>query len=140
MINFSIYFCFENVHIGFGNIALENRLSLYFEADFDSVEMHFTLKGKSSAQSENFRNKVSFESYQHNIIYAHGCPDKWNLTGKTCKFWKSIWLLIFLRDFFPKILNFSMFSEMLLINNILLSLVLITAGSAWRCIRFSAIL
>lgn len=63
--------CFENIHIGFGNIALENSLSLYFEADIESVEMHFTLKGKSSAVSENFGDKVSFESHQHNIIYAH---------------------------------------------------------------------
>nr|WP_315032511.1 AraC family transcriptional regulator [uncultured Chryseobacterium sp.] len=63
--------CFENVHIGFGNVSLENKILLYFEADFDSVEMHFALKGKSSALSENFQDRVSFDSYQHNIIYAH---------------------------------------------------------------------
>lgn len=63
--------CFENVHIGFGNVYLEKTMQLYLEADFDSVEMHFSLKGKSSAVSENFNRKINFESYQHNIIYAH---------------------------------------------------------------------
>jgi|GEM_PF-4579829 len=37
---------FANVHISFGNILLPKRLQLYLESDFDSVEMHFTLKEK----------------------------------------------------------------------------------------------
>jgi AraC-like DNA-binding protein len=73
--------CFGNIHIGFGNISLENKMLLYFETDFDSVEMHFALKGKSSATSENFHKKVSFESYQHNIIYAHQMCGKMEFDG-----------------------------------------------------------
>ncbi|REC62469.1 AraC family transcriptional regulator [Chryseobacterium pennae] len=73
--------CFENVHIGFGNVSLQNKVLLYFEADFDSVEMHFSLKGKSAALSENFNNKVCFESYQHNIIYAHQMSGQMEFDG-----------------------------------------------------------
>ncbi|MBV8325142.1 AraC family transcriptional regulator [Chryseobacterium sp.] len=74
--------CFENVHIGFGDISLKNKISLYFEADFDSVEMHFSLKGKSSAVSQNFDQKISFESDQHNIIYAHQMCGQMEFDGR----------------------------------------------------------
>ncbi|WP_300691601.1 AraC family transcriptional regulator [Chryseobacterium sp.] len=73
--------CFENVHISFGNISLDNQLQLYFESDFDTVEMHFALKGKSMASSENFGKTVQFESYQHNIIYAHRMQGKMDFYG-----------------------------------------------------------
>ncbi|MEG0927203.1 helix-turn-helix transcriptional regulator [Chryseobacterium sp.] len=73
--------CFENIHISFGNIALANKLQLYFESDFDTVEMHFALKGKSLAISENFQKTVQFDSYQHNIIYAHHMQGKMEFYG-----------------------------------------------------------
>lgn len=74
--------CFENVHIGFGNVSLDHKILLYFEADFDSVEMHFSLKGKSAALSDNFSNTVSFDSYQHNIIYAHQMSGRMEFDGQ----------------------------------------------------------
>ena len=73
--------CFENVHIGFGNVSLKNKVLLYFEADFDSVEMHFSLKGRSAALSDNFGYKVCFDSYQHNIIYAHQMSGQMEFDG-----------------------------------------------------------
>ncbi|MGH1516495.1 helix-turn-helix transcriptional regulator [Chryseobacterium sp. JK1] len=73
--------CFENVHISFGNIALDHKIQLYFESDFDTVEMHFALKGKSAANSENFGKTVQFDSYQHNIIYAHQMQGKMDFYG-----------------------------------------------------------
>ncbi len=73
--------CFENVHISFGNISLANKLQLYFESDFDTVEMHFALKGKSVATSGNFQNIVQFDSYQHNIIYAHHMQGRMEFFG-----------------------------------------------------------
>lgn len=73
--------CFENIHISFGNISLANKLQLYFESDFDTVEMHFALKGKSLAISENFQKTVQFDSYQHNIIYAHHMQGKMEFYG-----------------------------------------------------------
>ena len=72
---------FANVHISFGNILLPKRLQLYLESDFDSVEMHFTLKGKSKAISGNFQKTVAFESYQHNIIYAHHMEGRMEFEG-----------------------------------------------------------
>lgn len=73
--------CFENIHISFGNISLANKLQLYFESDFDTVEMHFAVKGKSLAISENFQKTVQFDSYQHNIIYAHHMQGKMEFYG-----------------------------------------------------------
>ncbi|WP_027372686.1 helix-turn-helix transcriptional regulator [Chryseobacterium sp. UNC8MFCol] len=73
--------CFENVHIGFGNVSLARRLMLYVESDFDSVEMHFTISGKSEAQSENFQKIICFENDQHNIIYAHQMCGKMEFDG-----------------------------------------------------------
>lgn len=72
---------FANVHISFGNISLSNRLELYLESDFDSVEMHFTLKGKSKTISGNFQKTVEFDSYQHNIIYAHHMEGRMEFEG-----------------------------------------------------------
>lgn len=72
---------FANVHISFGNISLTNRLQLYLESDFDSVEMHFTLKGKSKAISGNFQKTVEFDSCQHNIIYAHHMEGRMEFEG-----------------------------------------------------------
>lgn len=73
--------CFENVHISFGNISLADKLQLYFESDLDTVEMHFALKGKSRAISGNFDKTVQFDSYQHNIIYAHHMQGKMEFCG-----------------------------------------------------------
>ncbi|WP_228413564.1 helix-turn-helix domain-containing protein [Chryseobacterium sp. CH21] len=72
---------FANVHISFGNISLNNQLKFYLESDFDSVEMHFTLKGKSKAISGNFKKTIEFDSYQHNIIYAHNMEGRMEFEG-----------------------------------------------------------
>ncbi len=72
---------FTHVHITFGNIVLNKPLQLYLESDFDSVEMHFTLNGKSKAVSGNFRKTVVFDSYQHNIIYAHNMEGRMEFEG-----------------------------------------------------------
>lgn len=67
---------FDGVHIGFGDALLSNALKLGFESDFETVEMHFTLKGKSEATSTNFNKDICFGTHSHNIIYAN------QMTGK----------------------------------------------------------
>jgi len=62
---------FDGVHIGFGNTILRKNVLLSFESDFETVEMHFTLKGKSAAATDKFENTVRFASNQHNILYAN---------------------------------------------------------------------
>lgn len=94
--------CFENVHIGFGNVSLENKVLLYFEADFESVEMHFSLKGKSAALSENFNNKVCFESYQHNIIYAHQMSGQMEFDGHEMQILEVNLAPAFFKKFLPE--------------------------------------
>ncbi|WP_333661308.1 AraC family transcriptional regulator [Chishuiella changwenlii] len=70
---------FNGIHIGYGNANLAKEMSLGFETNFETIEMHFAIKGKSSASTDKFRNEVSFESQRHNIIYANGlCGEmKW---------------------------------------------------------------
>lgn len=62
---------FEGVHIGFGNVLLRNAVRLNFESDFETIEMHFTLKGTSTT-TDLSGQAISFAPHQHNIIYANG--------------------------------------------------------------------
>jgi AraC-like DNA-binding protein len=63
---------FEGVHIGYGNVVLSDKVLLAFESDFETVEMHFALKGTSRAASDTFDGVVRFDTHQHNIMYANG--------------------------------------------------------------------
>ncbi|WP_068597176.1 helix-turn-helix transcriptional regulator [Vaginella massiliensis] len=62
---------FEGVHIGFGNTFLRNTIRLDFESDFETIEMHFALKGKSTVSTGGLDKSIGFVSHQHNIIYAN---------------------------------------------------------------------
>lgn len=62
---------FDGVHIGYGSALLAKKALLNFESDFETVEMHFSLKGKSTAVTDSFDRKVTFEASQHNIMYAN---------------------------------------------------------------------
>ncbi|QHC85138.1 AraC family transcriptional regulator [Empedobacter brevis] len=67
---------FDGVHIGFGDMHLPHKLLLGFETDFETIEMHFALKGKSTAQTTKFDRNISFDSHSHNIIYTNGLCGK----------------------------------------------------------------
>jgi len=41
------------------------------ESDFETLEMHFALKGRSTAMIETFGGNVAFGAHQHNIFYAN---------------------------------------------------------------------
>jgi AraC-like DNA-binding protein len=69
---------FEGVHIGFGSAILREKMQVCFESDFETIEMHFSLKGKSTAIAENFDQKVSFETHQHNLVYTNSMCGKMN--------------------------------------------------------------
>ncbi|MFD2940182.1 helix-turn-helix domain-containing protein [Flavobacterium notoginsengisoli] len=69
---------FEGVHIGFGNAQMREKMQLSFESDFETIEMHFSLKGKSTAMAEKFDKAISFETHQHNIVYANAMCGKMN--------------------------------------------------------------
>lgn len=62
---------FDGVHIGYGHVHLFERMRFRFESDFETVEMHFALKGSSQASGEMMPSAVNFETYQHNIIYGN---------------------------------------------------------------------
>lgn len=62
---------FENVHIGYGNALLSDKVLFHFESDFETVEMHFALKGKNTANAQHFSREIGFTGHQHNIIYAN---------------------------------------------------------------------
>lgn len=63
---------FDGIHIGYGHATLFERVLFRFESDFETVEMHFALKGRSQATGDMFSKAVNFETYQHNIIYGNG--------------------------------------------------------------------
>jgi len=67
---------FEGVHIGFGDVHLAHTLHLGFESDFETIEMHFTLKGKSTAHTSQFDKQISFSSNSHNLLYTNGLGGK----------------------------------------------------------------
>ncbi len=62
---------FHGVHIGFGDIRLRESLTLGFKSDFETIEMHFGLKGCSKGMIDTLDSRVIFESNSHNIIYAN---------------------------------------------------------------------
>lgn len=63
---------FEGVHIGIGDTTFSRPLKLGFESDFETIEMHFSLKGKNTAKTNTFNKDISFTPYSHNILYANG--------------------------------------------------------------------
>lgn len=63
---------FGDIHIGYGTASLADKVLLNFETDHETVEMHFALKGRSSAASGNFSKNIDFSDCQNNIIYASG--------------------------------------------------------------------
>ena len=67
---------FEGVHIGFGDTVLRNTIELHFESDFETIEMHFALKGNSRASTDIMDQSIGFIPHQHNIIYANGISGK----------------------------------------------------------------
>lgn len=67
---------FDGVHIAFGSASLSSRILLHFESDFETIEMHFALNGKSVATPEKLNKSFSFDTHHHNIIYANGMCGK----------------------------------------------------------------
>ncbi|MCA4806645.1 helix-turn-helix transcriptional regulator [Myroides odoratimimus] len=67
---------FDGVHIGIGDTTLSHPLQLGFESNFETIEMHFSLKGKNTATTTNFNKEVSFQPHSHNILYANGVSGK----------------------------------------------------------------
>ncbi|MBX2952154.1 MAG: hypothetical protein KF870_06590 [Leadbetterella sp.] len=50
---------------------LQDQVLLDLENDFETLEMHFALKGRSTAMIETFGGNVAFGAHQHNIFYAN---------------------------------------------------------------------
>lgn len=63
---------FDGVHIGFGDTIIPRPLQLGFESNFETIEMHFSLKGKNTATTANFDKDICFNSHSHNLLYANG--------------------------------------------------------------------
>ncbi|ACF13467.1 transcriptional regulator, AraC family [Chloroherpeton thalassium ATCC 35110] len=61
---------FKGVHIGYGHFALRQRTLIQFETDFETIEMHFSLSGKTTVRTVNENRLFEFGDNQHNIIYV----------------------------------------------------------------------
>lgn len=68
---------FEGMHIAFGDLRWKERTLLTFDVDYETVEMHFDLSGKTLTEIAGFnQTSFSFDSRQHNIIYCPGVKGK----------------------------------------------------------------
>ncbi|MEM6696914.1 MAG: AraC family transcriptional regulator, partial [Bacteroidota bacterium] len=61
----------ENIHIGYGDMSMNDYSEMYFESDSEMVELHFAIKGKTCAEERNTKQTFEFDYNQHNIIYAN---------------------------------------------------------------------
>lgn len=71
---------FDDIRIGYGDIALYQKTSVFFDTDFETVEMHFALSGETNTVSKNFQKDILFQAHHHNIIYSDSLKGKmeWN--------------------------------------------------------------
>lgn len=67
---------FDGVHIGFGDAILPKPLQLGFESNFETIEMHFNLKGQNTARTPHFNKDICFTAHAHNILYTNGIHGK----------------------------------------------------------------
>ncbi|HAT3998734.1 TPA: helix-turn-helix transcriptional regulator [Elizabethkingia anophelis] len=91
---------FDGIHIGYGDLQLRQPALIRFEAEAESVELHFALQGNSTASIKGESEDISFSPYHHNIMYAnqmkgHFLWDKGNI---------QIFEINFLPSFFKKYL------------------------------------
>ena len=61
---------FDGIHIGFSDMIFPKSFRLGFESNFETIEMHFCLKGNNSAYSTGYDKNINFQGFVHNIIYA----------------------------------------------------------------------
>jgi len=62
----------ENIHIGYGDLKMREAVELTFDADIESVEMHFLLTGDTWACDDESSREFTFTGGSHNLIYAPG--------------------------------------------------------------------
>jgi len=60
----------ENIHIGYGDISMQQCGEIHFDSDIEAVELHFALKGKTCAEEMSTKKIFQFDYNQHNILYA----------------------------------------------------------------------
>lgn len=66
-------FFFEGIHIAYGDMRLRQKTGLFFESDYETVEMHFDLCGNSLTSIANAPDySYEFTTNRHNIIYVPG--------------------------------------------------------------------
>lgn len=93
---------FEDVHIGYGDISLAKNTLIHFKSELETVEMHFTLSGRTAAHSKNESEKISFESQQHNIIYVNGMEGNMEWSEKELKVFEVNLSPFFFRKYLPE--------------------------------------
>lgn len=91
---------FDSIHIGYGSATFSEKVRLHFESDFETVEMHFALRGKSAAISDRFSRGIGFEANQHNIVYANKMQGEMQWESKDME----IFEINFAPDFFKRFL------------------------------------
>ena len=62
---------FEGIHIAYGDLKFKEKTKLIFESNYETIEMHFELCGKSCSKIEGTESTLfEFATNRHNIVYA----------------------------------------------------------------------
>ncbi|RKO69835.1 AraC family transcriptional regulator [Sphingobacterium puteale] len=92
---------FDGIHIGYGHANLYERVLFRFESDFETVEMHFALKGKSQATGGTLSKTINFETYQHNILYGNSICGQIQWEGNEIQLCEINLSPVFFKKFIP---------------------------------------
>jgi AraC-like DNA-binding protein len=60
---------FDGVHITYGTAKINKSVTVKAECDSPAIEMHFGISGNSVAEILGTRQKIQFDTGQHNICY-----------------------------------------------------------------------
>ncbi|UVD79054.1 AraC family transcriptional regulator [Myroides albus] len=78
----------EGIHITFGDTFFKKPIVVEFESNFETIEMHFALKGSNLARTSNISSDIAFKANQHNILYGNRISGKMDWSSEyfeTCE-------------------------------------------------------
>lgn len=87
----------EDIRIGYGNSTLGTATRLDFEFYGETIEMHFTLNGRSLTTIDGYPNNLEINSGYHNIFYGK------DIAGNLL--WKSHEMFVFEVNFNPQLFS-----------------------------------
>lgn len=104
---------FDGIHIGHGNASLSQQTLVDFDSQYETVEMHFSLKGFSRSNNHNMAQKIDFSPRQHNIIYANHLKGTMEWNDDSLQIFEINLQPAFSQNIYLKIISFSLLKKLL---------------------------